>query len=150
MKFLGLGKGDRALIEGGHGIHGSLPEAMARADASASSASFEAPRPAPQRPTFMVPHVQGLVGQTLVKLRHDEHALEAKLANISERLRQTKVAIEALTAADELLLSDMRETDLVSAMQARDTTAQTVEEAADAAVEAAIEDFERELEVSAP
>lgn len=129
-------KADRALIEGAHGVHAPIADMLARATAAAQH--DEVPKPAP----FMVPHVQGLIDKTLTRLRHDEHDLEAQLADISERLRQTKVAIEALASANDVLVGDMKETSLVNAMQARTTSEDTVE----AATQQAIKEFEQELE----
>lgn len=141
MSFFKRNNGDRALISGAHPLNSQFPpisETLARAQ---QEVDREPPKPEP----FMVPHVQDVVGKTLVRLRHDEHELELKLADVAERLRQTQVAIEALSAAENILLTDLRDMGIVEAIKRHEqqkAQEQTVEEAA----EAAIAEFERELD----
>lgn len=65
----------------------------------------------------MVQKVQGMVGKALTSLIHQEHDLVAQLADVTERLRQVRVSIEALSGANEVLVTDMNESDLVKGVE---------------------------------
>lgn len=71
--------------------------------------------PVDNRP--MVHKVQGMVSKTLTALIHQEHELVASLAEVTERLRNVRVSIEALSLSNEMLVEDMNQSDLVKGVE---------------------------------
>ena len=78
-------------------------EAFDRDMGEAMETAMEAPEPAPVIPLTILEKSHNATSRALDHLIGDKTRLESEIAERTERLRQTNVAIEAYSKADEII-----------------------------------------------